>query len=64
MIKNVFYFFLKFLFVPKIFKFLSRHFGHVGKRLDEKVKVNLRIHYVTTWFTNNSNTHIAQYLAK
>ena len=32
--KNAFYFILKALFVLKIFKFLSRLFGHVGKRLD------------------------------
>ena len=30
MMKNVFYFILKGLFVLKIFKFLSRHFGHEG----------------------------------
>ena len=29
--KNSFYFILKALFVLKIFKFLSRRFGHVGK---------------------------------
>ena len=29
--KNAFYFILKALFVLKIFKFLSRPFGHVGK---------------------------------
>ena len=31
MMKNAFYFIVKALFVPKIFKFLSRLFGHVGK---------------------------------
>ena len=31
MMKNVFYFILKALFVHKIFKFFSRRFGHVGK---------------------------------
>ena len=34
MIKNGFYFTFKGLFVLKIFKFLSRFFGLVGKRLD------------------------------
>ena len=29
--KNAFYFILKALFVLKLFKFLSRLFGHVGK---------------------------------
>ena len=32
--KNVFYFIMKGLFVPKIFKFLSWLFGHVEKRFD------------------------------
>ena len=27
-------------------------------------KVNLKIQDATTWFTNNCNTHIAQYLTK
>ena len=31
MIKNAFYFILKATFVPEIFKFLSRLFGHVEK---------------------------------
>ena len=31
MMKNAFYFILKTLFVLKIYKFLSRLFGHVGK---------------------------------
>ena len=31
MMKNTFYFILKALFVLKIFKFLPRLFGHVGK---------------------------------
>ena len=31
MMKNVFYFGLKALFVFKIFQFLSRHFGLIGK---------------------------------
>ena len=31
LMKNAFYFILKALFVLKIFKFLSRLFGHVGK---------------------------------
>ena len=34
MMKNVFYFTLKALFVLKIFKFLSWLFGHLEKRLD------------------------------
>ena len=34
MMKNAFYFILKALFDLKIFKFLSRLFGHVGKTTD------------------------------
>ena len=60
MMKNVFYFVLKAFFVLKIFTFLSKHFGHVGLER----QVNFKIHAFTTWFTNNSNTNIAQYLTK
>ena len=60
--KNAFYFTLKAPFVLKIFKFLSWLFGHVGKRLDQKDKVNFKIFDVTTCLTNNCNTHINQYL--
>ena len=34
------------------------------KRLDKKNKVNFKTYGVTTWLTNNYNTHIAQYLTK
>ena len=34
------------------------------KRLDQKDKVNFKIHDVTAWVTNNHNKHIAQYLTK
>ena len=34
----------------------------MGKKLDKKPKVNIKIYDVTTWLTNNCNTHIAQYL--
>ena len=37
--KNTFYFMFKNLFVPTIFKFLSRFFAHVGKWLDKKSRV-------------------------
>ena len=32
--------------------------------LDYKDKVNFKIYDVTTWETNNCNTHIVQYLRK
>ena len=44
MIKSAFYLILKSLFVFKIFKFLSRLFGHAEKRLDQKDKVNFKIY--------------------
>ena len=53
------YFTLKTLFVVKIFKFL----GHVETRLDWNDQVNFK-HEMTTWETNNCNTHIAKYLKK
>ena len=34
------------------------------KRLDLKHKANFKIYDVTTWLTNNYNTHIIQYLTK
>ena len=61
MMKNAFYFTSKALFVLKIFKFLSRLFGHVLK-LDQKNNVNFKFYDVTAWLTNNCNTDIAQYL--
>ena len=39
-------------------------FGHAGKRLDSKAKVNLKIYGVANWITNNYNTHIARCLKK
>ena len=62
--KNTFYSILKALFVLKIFKFLSWLFGHIEKTASLEGKINLKIHYVTTWLANNYNTHIPQYLTK
>ena len=64
MMKNAFCFTSKGLFVLKIFKLLSWHFGHVAKRLDKKDKVNFKFFDVTAWLKNNCDTHIAQYLEK
>ena len=64
MMKNVFYFISKALFVHKIFKSLSRLFGHVAKRLDEKGKVNFKCYDATVWLTDNCNSHIGHYLEK
>ena len=44
--------------------FCSDIFCHVGKQLDMKKKVNLKIYNITVWETNNYNIHIAQYLKK
>ena len=62
--KNAFHFMLKACLVFKIFKFLSRLFGHVVKRLDKKAKVNSKICDVLNWETNYFNTHITKYLKK
>ena len=62
MMKKAFYLTSKALFVLKIFKFLSGHFGHVPKKLYEKYQVNFKFYDGTAWLTNNCNTHIVQYL--
>ena len=64
MMKSAFDFTLKALLVLKIFKFSSRIFICVEKRLDQKDKVNFKIYDVTPWLTNNFNTHIDQCLEK
>ena len=50
----------KALFILKIFKFFPYVFGHVGKQLDKKPKVNFQIYDVTDWQTIKNNTNIAQ----
>ena len=47
MMKNVFYFMLKPLFVLEIFTFLSWFFGYVEKWLDKKAIANYKIFDVT-----------------
>ena len=64
MMHNAFRFILKSLFVLTILKLLTWLLDHVGKRLENKPKVNLQIYDITTWLTNNYNTHTAQYLKK
>ena len=64
MMKNDFCFTSKALLVLKIFKFLSRLFGHIVKRLDKSDKNNFKFYDVADWLTNNCNTNIAQYLEK
>ena len=36
----------------------SNFFGHVGKRLGKKVKVNLKTYDVKNWERNNCNTQL------
>ena len=57
MMKNPFYFTSKAFYVLKILKYLSRLFGHVPKRLDQKDKFNFKFYDVTAWLANNCNTH-------
>ena len=61
---NAFYFMFKALFVLKISNFCWLFFGHAGKPIDKKTKVNFKIYDVTDWGANSYNTHIAQYLKK
>ena len=58
--KNVFYFALKVVFLLKVFVFVTTSWS----RLDKKDKVNFKVYDVKTWFTNNYNTYVAQYLTK
>ena len=51
---------LKSSFRREDLNFCSGFFGHVGKWLDKRAKVNLKIYDVTTWKPNNYNTHITQ----
>ena len=57
---DAFHFIWKALFILKIFKVLPWLFGHAGKQLDKKAKVNFKIYDVTYWETNDYNKHIAQ----
>ena len=57
--KNAVYCTSKAVLVLKIFKFLSRLFGHVAKRLDRKDRVNFNFFDARAWLTNNCNAHIA-----
>ena len=43
------YFFLKALFILKIFNFGLDFFNHRGKELDKKAKINFKIYGVTIW---------------
>ena len=43
----------------KILRFCSNLSRHVGKRLDNKAKVNFKNYVVTDWITNIYNKHIA-----
>ena len=60
--KNVFYFMLKALFVLEMFTFLSWLFRYVEKRLDKTLMINFKFSDVTDWTTNIYNTHTTQYL--
>ena len=64
MMKNAFYFTLKARFVLEVFQFLFGIFVHLGKRLDKKAKVNIKIYDIKNWITNSYNTYIARYLKK
>ena len=59
--KNAFYFIFK---TQDILIFYHDFLVMQKKRLNQKGKVNLKIYDVTTWLTNNFNTHITQHLKK
>ena len=60
MMKNDFCFMLKALFVLKMFNFTF--FNHVGKRLDKKAKVNLKIYDVTTWIKSQTTSKTLKHI--
>ena len=59
-----------FYFISKVFSFsryLNFHHDFLimqRKLLDQKGKINFKIHDATNWLTNNCNTYIAQYITK
>ena len=57
MMRNAFYFILKALFV-----FVTTFWSYRKNDLIRKMRLTSKIYDVTDWFTNNCNTHIAQYL--
>ena len=60
-----FYFIPTALFILKIFNLIFvLTFLVVGKYLEEKARFNFNIYGVTSWETNNYNTHVAVYLKK
>ena len=56
--KNAFYFTSKALFILKMFKFLSWHFSHAAKPLDQNNKVDYKFYDITAWLANNRNTYM------
>ena len=64
LMKNVFYFTIKALFILEIFTFLSWLFGYVEKWLDNEAMVNFKIYDVTDWTASNYNIHTTKYLKK
>ena len=61
---NASYFILKTFFFLEIFEFFPDFFGHVGKRLDKKAKINFKAYDVTSWEINNYNEHLVRHLEK
>ena len=59
MIQSAFYIILKALLLSKSLNFHPGDFGHIGKQLHKKAKVNFKIYTATDWETNNYNTNIA-----
>ena len=49
----------KFFSFSRYLNFCHGLFGHVEKMPQLERLVNFKIHDITTWLTNNCNTHIA-----
>ena len=62
MMKNAFYFILKPFSWSRYLNFYLDFLVMQKKRFYHKCKVDFKLYDVTTWWTNNYNTHFAKYL--
>ena len=53
--EQYFLFHLKNYFCSEDLNFCSNFFGYIGKQLDKRASVSLKIYDVTTWKKNNDN---------
>ena len=50
----------KFFLFSTYLNFCPKFFGHLGKWLNKKAKVDFKIYDVFCWETNNCNTHVSR----